>query len=289
MHTQILTSKEGAQLLSFKIDGEEKIHQGEECVSENGKVYWKRRWPVLFPTVGKCKQNKTIINGKTYEMQANGFVKDMSFEPISKLDNFHSYLLKSENKLIDKYPYKFSLLVTYRTDGNKLTTIYKVTNEGDVDMPFGIGSKPAFPISFEDLEKGNYYLEFEEEEEKIHFLYLVDGLVGIEYAKNIMIDKKTIPLDSHTFDHDALIMKGLKSKKISLKKKGRKTPILNLYFEGFPYLALWSKPKAPFLSIAPCMTTADSINGSGVFRQKTDILLLPPKQEFECKFTVEFF
>ena len=84
-------------------------------------------------------------------------------------------------------------------------------------------------------------------------------------------------------------MKGLKSKKISLKKKGKEIPILNFYYEGFPYLALWSKPKAPFLSIAPYMTTADSINGSGVFRQKTDILLLPPKQEFECKFTVEFF
>ena len=61
MHTQILTSKEGAQLLSFKIDGKEKIHQGEECVNENGKIYWKRRYPVLFPTVGKCKQNQTII------------------------------------------------------------------------------------------------------------------------------------------------------------------------------------------------------------------------------------
>lgn len=289
MHTQILTSKEGAQLLSFKIDGKEKIHQGEECVSENGRIYWKRRYPVLFPTVGKCKQNQTIINGKTYEMQADGFVKDMTFEPISKLDNFHSYLLKSDNKLIDKYPYEFSLLVTYRTDANKLTTIYKVTNEGDVDMPFGIGAKPAFQIDLKDLEKGNYYLEFEEEEEKIHFLYLVDGLVGIEYAKNIMLDKKTIPLDNHTFDHDALIMKGLKSKKISFKKKGRSAPIFNFYYEGFPYLALWSKPKAPFISIAPYMTTPDGMNGSGVFRQKTNILLLPPKQEFECKYTVEFF
>lgn len=289
MHTQILTSKEGAELISFKLNGEEKIHQGEACVNENGKIYWKRHYPVLFPMVGKCKQNKTIINGKTYEMQKDGFVKNMTFEPISKLDNFHSYILKSENKLIDKYPYEFSLLVTYRTDENRLTTIYKVTNEGDVDMPFGIGAKPAFKISMQDLEKGNYYLEFEQEEEKIHFLYLVDGLVGIEYAKNIMIDKKRIPLNSHIFDHDAIIMKGLKSKRISLKKKKEEKPILNLYYEGFPYVAIWSKPKAPFISIAPWMSTSDSINGTGVFRQKTDILLLPPKQEFECKYTVEFF
>ena len=289
MHTQMLTTKDGAQLLSFKINGEEKIHQGEDCVDKNGKVYWKRRYPVLFPTVGKCKKNQTIINGKTYEMQIDGFVKDMKFEQVSKLDNFHSYLFKTEKKLIDKYPYEFSLLVTYRTDKNKLTTIYKVINDGDVDMPFGIGGKPAFQISLEDLENENYYLEFEEEEDKIHFLYLVDGLVGIEYAKNIMTDKKTIPLNIHTFDNDAVIMKGLKSKKITLKKKNMEKPILSLYYEGFPYIALWSKPKSPFITISPWMTTPDSVNGSGVFRQKTDIILLPPKQEFECKYTVEFF
>lgn len=289
MFAQMLTSKEGAELQSFKINGEEKIHQGLESVNSNGKVYWKRRYPVLFPMVGKCKKNQTIINGKNYEMQTDGFVKDMEFEPISKLDNFHSYRLQSNKKLIDKYPYEFSLLVTYRTDENKLTTIYKVTNEGDVDMPFAIGGKPAFQINLEELEKGNYYLEFEEEEEKIHFLYLVDGLVGTEYAKNIMSDKKTIPLNSHTFDNDAIIMKGLKSKKISLKKKDTKKTVLTMNYEGFPYLAIWSKQKAPFLCIAPWMTTADNANGTGVFRQKTDIVLLPPKQEFECKYTVEFF
>lgn len=287
MHTQILTSKYGAELISFKLNGEEKVHQGQDCVDINGKVYWKRHWPVLFPTVGKCKKNQTIINGKTYEMQQHGFARDMEFEPVTKLDNFHSYVLKSDKKLIEKYPYEFSLSVTYRLDENKLTTIYKVINEGDVDMPFGIGGHPAFKINLKDLEDGNYYLEFEEEEEKIHFLYLVDGLIGTEYAKNRIIDKKRILIDNNTFDNDALIMKGIKSHKVSLKNKEK--TILTMDFTGFPYLAVWSKPKAPFISIEPWMTTADNANGSGVFRQKTDILLLPPKQEFECKYTVEFF
>ena len=289
MNTRMLTSQYGAELISYKVNGEEKIHQGESCTDANGKIYWKRQYPVLFPTVGKCKKNQTIMNGKNYEVQYDGFAKDMEFEPISRLNNFHSYLLKSEKKLLDKYPYEFSLLVTYRTYQNKLTTIYKVVNEGNWAMPFGIGAKPAFKIDLEDLEKGNYYLEFEEEEEKIHFLYLVDGLVGTEYAKNIMDSKKTIPLNIDTFSNDAIIMKGLKSKKISLKKKDRSSPILSLYYEGFPYLAIWSKPKAPFICICPWMTIPDNSNGTGVFRQKTDILLLEPNTEFECKYTVEFF
>lgn len=287
MYTQMLTSKYGAELVSFKINGEEKVHQGENCTDENGRIYWKRHWPVLFPTVGKCKKNQTIINGRTYEMQQHGFARDMEFEPLTKLDNFHSYVFRSDNKLIDKYPYEFSLTVTYRTDGNKLTTIYKVVNEGDTDMPFGIGGHPAFKINREELDKGNYYLEFEEEEDKIHFLYLVDGLIGTEYAKNILENKKVVPLNASSFSNDAIIMKGLKSNKVSLKNNGK--TILTMDFTGFPYLAVWTKPRAPFICIEPWMTTADNVNGSGVFRQKTDILLLPPKQEYECKYTVEFF
>ena len=287
MYTQMLTSKYGAELVSFKINGEEKVHQGENCTDENGRIYWKRHWPVLFPTVGKCKKNQTIINGRTYEMQQHGFARDMEFEPLTKLDNFHSYVFRSDNKLIDKYPYEFSLTVTYRTDGNKLTTIYKVINEGDTDMPFGIGGHPAFKINREELDKGNYYLEFEEEEDKIHFLYLVDGLIGTEYAKNILENKKIVPLNASSFSNDAIIMKGLKSNKVSLKNNEK--TILTMDFTGFPYLAVWTKPRAPFICIEPWMTTADNVNGSGVFRQKTDILLLPPKQEYECKYTVEFF
>lgn len=288
MHTQILTSKFGAELISFKLNGEERIHQGEETTDVNGKVFWKRRFPVLFPTVGKCKKNQTIMNSKTYEMSRNGFAKDMEFEPITKLDNFHSYVLKSNDRILEKYPYKFSLYVTYRLDENKLTTIYKVVNEGDTDMPFGIGSNPAFKIEFEELKKENYYLEFEEDEYKIHFLYLIDGLVGTEYAKNIMKDNRIIELKADMFNNDAIIMKGLTSKKITLKsKQGKK--ILAVDYTGFPYLAIWSKPNSPFICISPWMTTPDTVKGTGVFRQKGDIIMVQPGKEFECKYTVEFF
>ena len=289
MNTQMLTSKQGAELISLKVNGEEKIHQGEACVDANGKIYWKRQYPVLFPTVGKCKKNQSIINGKNYEMQIDGFAKDMQFEPVSKLDNFHSYILKSEKKLLDKYPYEFSLTVTYRTEENKLTTIYKVINEGNVDMPFGIGAKPAFKIDLEDLEKGNYYLEFEENEDKIHFLYLVDGLVGTEYAKNIMDSKRTIPLNLSTFGNDAIIMKGMTSSKVSLKKKSTDKKVLTMDFSEFPYLGVWSKPGAPFICIEPWKGLSDSIKSSGIFTEKTSIVLLKPNEEFDCKFTVEFF
>ena len=289
MQSQMITSRLGGELLSYKLDGVEKIHQGQECIDAYGKVYWKRHFPVLFPIVGKLKQNRTIINGRTYEMSQHGFARDMEFEPITKLDNFHSYVLRSNPSTMVKYPFEFSLYITYRTDGNKLTTIYKVVNDGDNNMPFGIGGHPAFKIDMEDLLNEEYYLEFEQDEDKIHFLYLVDGLVGTEYAKNIMIDKRRIKVTKDTFNNDAVIMKGITSNKISLKRRRGNKTLLTMDFEGFPYLGVWSKPGAPFLCIEPWYSTADAVKSTGVFAQKSDILVLAPKKEFECKFTVEFF
>jgi len=288
MDTQMLTSNKGGELISFKINGEEKIHQGESCIDENGKIYWKRHSPILFPIVGKLKKNQTLIGGRTYELPQHGFARDLEFEPITKLDNFHSYVLKSNKYTLAKYPYEFELYNTYRTEENKLTTIYKVVNTGLINLPFGIGGHPAFKIDQEELKKGHYYLEFEQEEEKIHFLYLIDGLIGTEYAKNPMENKKIIPIGLHTFDNDALIMKGITSNRISLKKRVTEETILTMDFTDFPYLAIWSKPNAPFICIEPWFSTADTVKSSGVFTQKRDLISLKPNDSFECKYTVTF-
>lgn len=289
MEALMTTTSLGGELLSFKLDGIEKIHQGEDCRDENGKVYWKRHVPVLFPIVGKLKRNQTMINGRTFEIPQHGFARDMEFEPITKLDNFHSYVLKSNKYTQARYPFDFELYNTYRQEGNKLIIIYKVINTGVTNMPFGIGGHPGFKIDQDDLKRGKYYLEFKEEEEKTHFLYLVDGLVGTEYAKNKLINNRIIELDEHTFENDALIIKGVQNKSISLKNSRTKKTVLTLEYEGWPYLGIWSKPGAPFICLEPWQSTADRVHSSNVFVHKPDMLVLGPKESFEGKFSVEFF
>ena len=289
MYNQMLTSKKGGELISFKVNGEEKIHQGEQCMDENGKIYWKRHSPVLFPIVGKLKKNQTLIGGRTYELMQHGFARDLDFEPITKLDHFHSYVLKSNKYTLTRYPYEFELYNTYRTEENKLTTIYRVVNTGLINLPFGIGGHPAFKIDIQELRKGNYYLEFEENEEKIHFLYLVDGLTGTEYAKNIMADKRRIMLGRDSFKNDAIIMKGITSSRVSLKNKYREKPLLTMEFSEFPYLAVWSKPNAPFICIEPWHGVSDTIKSTGIFAEKTNIITLKPNESYECRYTVKFY
>ena len=289
MEALMTTTSFGGELLSFKLDGIEKIHQGENCRDDKGKVYWKRHAPVLFPIVGKLKRNQTIINGRTFEIPQHGFARDMEFEPVTKLDNFHSYVLKSNKYTEARYPFDFELYNTYRQEENKLIFIYKVINTGVTNMPFGIGGHPAFKIDPDDLKRGNYYLEFAEEEDRAHFLYLVDGLVGTEYAKNKLVNNRIILLDDHTFDNDALIIKGIQNKKISLKNSRTRKTVLKMDFEGWPYLGIWSKPGAPFICLEPWQSTADRIHSSSVFFFFLDMLVLAPGQEFEAKFSVEFF
>lgn len=289
MEALMTTTSFGGELLSFKLDGIEKIHQGESSRDDKGRVYWKRHAPVLFPIVGKLKRNQTIINGRTFEIPQHGFARDMEYEPITKLDNFHSYVLKSNKYTLARYPFEFELYNTYRQEENKLIFIYKVINTGVTNMPFGIGGHPAFKIDPDDLKRGNYYLEFAEEEDRAHFLYLIDGLVGTEYAKNKLVNDKIILLDEHTFDNDALIIKGIQNKKIRLKNRRTRKTVLTMDFEGWPYLGVWSKPGAPFICLEPWQSTADRINSSNIFVQKPDMIVLAPRQEFEAKFSVEFF
>lgn len=289
MEALMTTTTTGGELISFKLEGIEKIHQGEEARDENGKIYWKRHAPVLFPIVGKLKRGQTIINGRTYEIPQHGFARDMEFEPVTKLDNFHSYVLKSNKYTLARYPFDFELYNTYRQEENKLIFMYKIINIGNNNMPFGLGAHPAFKIDPDDLKRGNYYLEFQDEEENAHFLYLIDGLIGTEYAKNILENNKIIRLDEHTFDNDALIIKGIQNKNVSLKNKRTKKTVLNFDYTGWPYIGIWSKSGAPFICLEPWLSTADRVNGSNVFVQKPDMKILQPQEEFEIKFSVEFF
>ena len=107
--------------------------------------------------------------------------------------------------------------------------------------------------------------------------------------KNKLVNNKYILLDEHTFDNDAIIIKGIQNKKISLKNKRTGKLVLKMDFEGWPYLGIWSKEGAPFICLEPWTSTADRVNSNNVFVQKPDMIVLEPGKEYENKFSVEFF
>lgn len=281
---KIQTKKSGAELTSIQYNGKEMLFQGAKVLDSNGNIYWKRQAPILFPIVGQLKNSQTQIEGEIYEMSQHGFARDMDFEEISKTENKHHYMLKYNEGTLKKYPYKFELHVIYEIIGDTLTVTYKVKNIDDKTIYFGLGGHPAFNC---DYSNGEYEIVFSENEDKIVFLKLKNGLIDTEKAQNILQDNK-IYLKEDTFDNDAVIMKNLKSNKVVLQNHETNQKILELDFTGFPYLALWSKKGAPFVCIEPWQNTADRIDSTQIYKDKEGIIELPKDKEFECKYSIKF-
>ncbi len=281
---KIQTKKSGAELTSIKYNGKEMLFQGVKVLDSNGNIYWKRQAPILFPIVGQLKNSQTQIEDKIYEMSQHGFARDMDFEEISKTENKHHYMLKYDEGTLKKYPYKFELHVIYEIIGDTLTVTYKVKNIDDKTIYFGLGGHPAFNC---DYSNGEYEISFSENEDKIEFLKLKNGLIDTEKAQNILQDNK-IYLKEDTFDNDAVIMKNLKSNKVVLQNHETNQKILEFDFTGFPYLALWSKKGTPFVCIEPWQNTADRIDSTQIYKDKENIIELPQDKEFECKYSIKF-
>ena len=278
---EIKSTKHGAELTSIKLNGIEKLHQGSEILDETGKPYWGRHAPILFPIVGKLKDNKTQINGNICEMTQHGFARDMDFEELGN----NKYLLKSNPETLKKYPFKFELYVEYLIKENELTTQYTVINKDENEMLFGLGGHPAFIC---DYSSGDYELEFGDKEKSIEFYKLQDGLIKTESVTSILEDNK-IKLNKDIFNEDAIIMKNISSNKVILKNKKENKTELEFNFESFPYLAIWSKKGAPFVCIEPWQNHTDSVESNGIFSEKENILKLKKDEKFTCKYKVIFY
>ncbi len=281
---KIESKENGAELTSIKLNNIQKLHDGKE--------YWNRHAPILFPIVGQLKDGKTIIENKEYMMGQHGFARDMEFKEIRKEESEHKYVLKSSEETKKYYPYEFELYVTYIINGNELCVRYDVINKDNKEIIFGLGAHPAFKC---DYSKGNYELIFNNNEENIKILELENGLIAKELnSGNVLTDLKKeskIKLNSESFEKDAIILRNIKSNKCILreiKNNSVNKEILEFDFSGFLYLGIWSKKRAPFVCIEPWYNTADYIDSDGIFENKKDIIKLKEKEKFRCEYKIKF-
>lgn len=278
MALKIEASDRGAELTSIKFNDKEMLHDGKE--------YWDRQSPVLFPTVGRLRDNKTIISNKEYEIPQHGFAKDMEFDLIEETDNAKVYMTKSNSNTLEMYPFEFELYVAYIIKNDTLTVKYKVINKDEKDMIFGIGGHPGIKL---DSPQEDYYFELNRKESNPEFMEVEGNQISNKPAKNILRDNKIIEIEKDSFVNDAIMMKKLKSDTITLKQKKDNKKILEFEFKDFPILAIWSMPNAPFVCLEPWFNYADRVEETGYFKDKEGIITLKAKEEFSCKFSIKFF
>jgi galactose mutarotase-like enzyme len=282
-HIQILIHSKGAELtsLKLKLDNVQYLWQADKKV-------WNRHAPILFPIVGKLKDNSYTYNGNAFSLSQHGFARDCSFELVTANSECAVYQLSSNDETKKLYPFGFLLTVLYRIEGNTIHISYTVKNTSSEEMHFSIGAHPGFNCPLlpnESIE--DYYLEFAATE-NISTYPLVNGLIANGIKKQLGAMKK-IPLSQHLFQDDALILEDLHSNTISIKNNVNNKSI-TLDFSDFPYLGIWSKPEgAPFICLEPWYGIADQEESTGDFINKKGIRHLEENEVFQCtyKITIE--
>ena len=265
----------GAELESFYKDDINYIW----TIDQN---YWNKTSPVLFPIVGRLKNDSYILNGKEYGLPRHGFARNYEFNVMESTENSVLFSLKSNQETLKVYPFEFELQLEYSLNQNELIIGYKVINQTNHKMPFNIGAHPAFSIP-SDFEE--YSLQFNDNDLfKTH--HLENELFNEQYTI-IENQNNTISLNYSLFAKDALVFKNLQSTEVSILRKNKKYITVN--YKSFPYLGIWTKVNAPFLCIEPWMGHADYYNTEGEILQKKGIQILDPFESFECNFSVKIF
>ena len=277
-----------AKIKSFgaELNSLQKIDEDLEYMWQGDSKYWNRHSPILFPIVGRLKNDSYTYQNQKYNMTQHGFARDKEFEVIKNEVDFIEFRLKSDEKTLEIYPFSFELYLSYKLEKNSLIVSYKVINKSDDKMLFSIGAHPAFNWTLkEDEKKEDYFIEFEDlKQTKRYFL----NDLGLLYKKEDLkiIDNK-IPLNEKLFKNDALVFNDVNIKIITLKNSNNEN-FVKLNFKNFPYLGIWSKPSgSPFICIEPWFGIADDENSIQKKEKKKGLISLQKNEIFSCFYSIE--
>ncbi|MCR1816710.1 aldose 1-epimerase family protein [Aliarcobacter butzleri] len=281
MNYEIKNSFIKAQIKSFgaELNSLKKCDENFEYIWQANSKYWARHSPVLFPIVGRLKEDSYFYKNKKYSLSQHGFARDKEFEVIQNEGDFIEFRLKSDEKSLELYPFFFELNICYKLDKNSLIVSYKVKSKSDEKMYFAIGAHPAFNTQIGD------FLEFENI--KTIKRYFLDEKGLIYKNEDLNLENSKLCLDKDLFKNDALVFNDSNIKQITLKNIENKS-MVKVKFDNFPYLGIWSKPNdAPFVCIEPWFGVADEENANQKIEDKKGILSLEKEEEFFCFYTIE--
>ena len=237
------------------------------------ETYWNKTSPVLFPIVGRLKNDSYLFNDKSYALARHGFARNFDFELEEKSESSALFALKYNSETLKQFPFEFELKIAYRLTENGLNISYLVYNLSNNVIPFSIGAHPAFAI---DHAFDNYSLVFNQSEKLFSHQLKNEQFDGS--VQEIEANDRKINLDYLLFEKDALVFKNLKSNEVTLLHNNKF--VLKLNYDGFPYLGIWTKPNAPFLCIEPWCGLADNDKHNGNFAEKEGMNFLEPSDVF---------
>ncbi|QXE01385.1 aldose 1-epimerase family protein [Terribacillus sp. DMT04] len=254
-------------------------------------AYWGRVSPVLFPIVGRLKNNQYKAEGNRYELSQHGFLRDAAFKVSHTTKSAVTFTLESNGSFKEIYPYEFRVEIAYQLDNDKLSVEWRVTNlEQAKTMYFSIGAHPAFRLPLlSGEETADYKLQLKPVQHKQVTAYeLVDGLIR-ESGQPTELPVMTV--NAHLFENDALVYDHIEE--VHLQSDNGNGVAVTM--SGFPFVGIWSKydktekTMAPFICIEPWFGIADTVEATGELSEKAGVQQLQPRSDFHSVYTMTFY
>jgi galactose mutarotase-like enzyme len=257
---------DGAELCSLR------DASGAEVLWQAGPI-WPRHAPVLFPIVGRLKDDTLRHEGRAHRLTQHGFARDKRFAWLNRSATACRLVLHEDAETRAAYPFAFRLEIAYALDDDAIEQRFTVTNPGRGVLPASLGAHPAFAWPLADgVEKTAHALEFAEPE-PAPIRRLADGLLQAQ-SEPTPIAGRTLALEPALFAADAVILPDPASR--SVRYTAPDAPAIEVAWEGFRQLGLWSRAQGDFLCIEPWHGTASPADFDGEFRDKPGLMLIPP-------------
>ena len=235
---------------------------------------WAGRAPILFPVIGVLHDDRYRLDGQTFAMPKHGFGRRSHFDVVSHTADRAVLRLSADEATRAAYPFEFALELSFTLVDARLELVATLFNHDTKPMPASFGFHPAFrwPLPFGEA-RSEHCVRFEHDEaEPIRGLDDQGFLLEEELATPV--DGDVLALRDELFTSDALIFDRLRSRRV--RYGAARGPHLDIRFDDFPTLGIWTKPGAGFVCIEPWQGFADPVGFDGDLRDKPGIVVLAP-------------
>ncbi|MGI3901764.1 MAG: aldose 1-epimerase family protein [Janthinobacterium lividum] len=257
----------GAELIRLRDE------EGRDLLWNGDPTFWTGRAPILFPIVGRLKDDHLSVDGTSYPMRQHGIARTSLFTLAERNETSCRLRLDSDETTRQAYPFDFALDLTYRIAAAALTITGTVHNPGPVALPVSFGFHPAFrwPLPY-GAAAGDHVVTFAEAEPAP--LATLKGGLLTHRRKPTPVEGRRLTLTPHLFDEDALILLAPASR--SLRYGPEHGRGLTIGFDGMPQLGIWSKPGAPFVCLEPWSGYASPVDFAGDIADKPGMTAIAP-------------
>lgn len=247
-----------------------------EVLWQGDEAHWKGKNPTLFPMVGNTYTKDYEWQGKKYAMKNHGLVRYAVLECVEHTESKIVMQLKANADTLAQYPFDFTYQIQYELIENSVVITYRITNNGEEDMPFTFGLHPAFNVS--DYAKAKLVYSSTQHMTQLRLPDLQENAVSI----------KEWPLSHEQIEAtQTIVYKDFQAAYVDLVQPDYTLRMSTL---GYPYLALWtSDPTANFICIEPWYGRGDQEPNDYAFDKRPGMMSLASHRDFVTSTSISLF